>query len=1192
MVTNSNVSFEGELMHQIVSAMPISGNHSFHVVRGSASKHLLFSIGDTGQLYLIRPDDSMGRCSLIDIGTLFGIPRTSVISALAVTQSSDLSIYIAFTVDGPSKDSVPEIKVVRPTQPSEWESISNTDISTWLLSGESDSKLRTYKLYLGPTIGENMSYPLLVAVYTNLDRNVTDVTRLDVNIPDSRWSFDHSFRLPADPKLLVDACCGYLAPNIHGMFCLYEIQGNIRLSFTGLAAHSANFSLQVRPDAKSLATFINPGGYTDLLVGGSHLYHYPAAICVDSFPPNEPEHFNVTSTGPMMSGLQQLFVSQEGLQISVFTLNGENSIIYQQFTIKQEYDKESATLKLLTPPVPLLTSEQGGGHFTVLFDAATGSQFLYILDSAGQLTFMEQSGGTRIWQTHPILVPSSDVNRDITTFTTHVHLAGPNGASLAYKSFLLSSSSPVSMNVNGRSIYATPGGVTVKTDSCSNLTIIHQVDDISTVSFTLRDSPTEPETLLGRSYTYDPSTKILGKLGSLTADKLRNATLPDGRKLLPDSVSNSEVENAATILSQLHSSARTLASGTEQGSGDPGSDGRSTSLSNTSSGEHSSSFLWDIWHWVSNSVNDIKNFFIDAWGFVVETAKGVYRFVLKAVSHVMKAVSWVFKKLCVGLKDLVEFLGFLFNWSDILDMHNILVGVTNCALDVVADSAKSGAAYVDSCFGKFEELVNGFDPTSKDYDHSVNLKGGPGENKSSNDVTGTPAGNWSNYQIEHGGVGKAMQGKTSETTASPETTNVFSQLWTDILSPALQSLAKLASHLMENLQTLLSNCASLKLGDIIQHLGIQLLRDIINVMRKVVIGLIEFCGHLVEDIKVGLNAKIDVPLLGPLYRRISGNELSMLDAMALLAAVPITVSYKAITGKRPRDIKSLAHLLTKPAPNNFQIQDQKTSPGFHMNVMNAHAICFLAIPESGDSSKDNSVIEASQEDISPSNTVFWGIWELYRFALPMINLISIPWTTLKWYIPDPDTRFEAEYFQVDPDIDPTKVFKPDVPLDIALQIFAALLAFPLDVLPFKLPFDVPEEPAPFARTLTWVLESLIIPVKIVFRRKRSIALLSTLLCLLQIPTTCTTIYQDLSADEGQFPGRDGVIVGLAATQNACSLVAKISGNIALHVNGVDPWSFWIAIVASELTCVSQQFIAIREYETHASYTSLRSLVGN
>lgn len=51
-----------------------------------------------------------------------------------------------------------------------------------------------------------------------------------------------------------------------------------------------------------------------------------------------------------------------------------------------------------------------------------------------------------------------------------------------------------------------------------------------------------------------------------------------------------------------------------------------------------------------------------------------------------------------------------------------------------------------------------------------------------------------------------------------------------------------------------------------------------------------------------LNEPISIPVISFLYRKLTGNELSMLDAVCLVLAIPATFVFKTITDKRPREL--------------------------------------------------------------------------------------------------------------------------------------------------------------------------------------------------------------------------------------------------------------------------------------------------
>lgn len=464
--------------------------------------------------------------------------------------------------------------------------------------------------------------------------------------------------------------------------------------------------------------------------------------------------------------------------------------------------------------------------------------------------------------------------------------------------------------------------------------------DLSTITFIVKDAPDVDSVFGGSSFSYDPTTKVQSKLGSLTADKLRNATLKNGEKLLSDDVAKSSaVEEAASQLSNLNSRMKKLSSSNsttdakESNSFTP-SHFDSLSPSHVSSTANSLFSDWDIWYWLSKLGDAIKSWAITAWEFIVETAEGIYRFVLKTVSHIMKAVTWVFEKLKVAFKKLIEFLAFLFNWGDILDMHNVIVGIVNNGMDVIADATDRFSGAVDGWFEVLDSYIQRLDIPEEALKQTVNTE--KNKNEKGDEALESPGGNWSNYQVEHGGVGKRMNALTTTGGAggSLQPGNPLLQFWDHVLKPALQEAGGLISHLIDNVSLLFKKPnANISIGDIFKHIGIQLLCDLVKILRRVIVGLVQFSGGLIRDAKAVMNFSIDIPLLTPLYRTISGgNDLTMLDAVALLLAVPSTLLFKAATGKRPRDVPGFHDLFTKPS------KTANTAPSSARSTVTVHVV--------------------------------------------------------------------------------------------------------------------------------------------------------------------------------------------------------------------------------------------------------------
>jgi hypothetical protein len=83
--------------------------------------------------------------------------------------------------------------------------------------------------------------------------------------------------------------------------------------------------------------------------------------------------------------------------------------------------------------------------------------------------------------------------------------------------------------------------------------------------------------------------------------------------------------------------------------------------------------------------------------------------------------------------------------------------------------------------------------------------------------------------------------------------------------------------------------------------------DILTTM----LGLVE---DAVKGLQSALNASIDIPVISYIYKLISGDDLSILDLLCLILAVPITILYKVIFGSAPFSADSVSQLNNLPWP--------------------------------------------------------------------------------------------------------------------------------------------------------------------------------------------------------------------------------------------------------------------------------------
>jgi hypothetical protein len=69
--------------------------------------------------------------------------------------------------------------------------------------------------------------------------------------------------------------------------------------------------------------------------------------------------------------------------------------------------------------------------------------------------------------------------------------------------------------------------------------------------------------------------------------------------------------------------------------------------------------------------------------------------------------------------------------------------------------------------------------------------------------------------------------------------------------------------------------------------------------KNIVVKTLGIVKNLTNVVIKELNKPISIPIVSSLYKSIAGDELSIMDVMCLVAAVPTTLVYKAITGNNP-----------------------------------------------------------------------------------------------------------------------------------------------------------------------------------------------------------------------------------------------------------------------------------------------------
>jgi hypothetical protein len=300
----------------------------------------------------------------------------------------------------------------------------------------------------------------------------------------------------------------------------------------------------------------------------------------------------------------------------------------------------------------------------------------------------------------------------------------------------------------------------------------------------------------------------------------------------------------------------------------------------------------DLWNWVKSEWNDVETFVVqegeDAWHFICTIAGEVYDAILDCVASVVNAIEFVFNKIKVSIEELIAWLGFLFEWQDILRTHNVLKNLFfQYAKKIVTDIGSTQTS-LNSAISGIEAQIDSWAGLEDD---------GTTIGTSQQSATNPPGGNspQANWALQH-----TSNNLTSATTPDADPINANSSLIDQLQEIAenegqdiLTAMNQVKTEVFDVVSSLTPAQAVKKLvaivGDLILNTAENFLDLLLDLIQSLVSGLVDV-----------LTAPIDIPILTPIYKLITnGSSLSILDLMCLVGAIPATVIYKVVVGSTP-----------------------------------------------------------------------------------------------------------------------------------------------------------------------------------------------------------------------------------------------------------------------------------------------------
>ncbi|MBV8831725.1 MAG: hypothetical protein JO108_21145, partial [Acidobacteriaceae bacterium] len=336
-------------------------------------------------------------------------------------------------------------------------------------------------------------------------------------------------------------------------------------------------------------------------------------------------------------------------------------------------------------------------------------------------------------------------------------------------------------------------------------------------------------------------------------------------------------------------------------------------------------FFGDVW---GDIVHGLKHFWDDVTSvvatltddginFAINLGKQVVHFVVTTARQAAAAAELVFavikqaaKRIYDAIQAVIAWLKLLFDWNDIINTHKALRTGFNQFMTMMTESISTAQDLVKNQFDTFStDISQAFDDMANDplFGNSFNQYVGSIQSETQPLArSGLDGGMYNTPYQQHSTRIHYVYHHAKNHFANASSLSLTRLGDLSALTDSIQknwnpdgSFPARADAVRKQITPAgISGFFDLVMRDVllaIKSLALSLLqgaKDIILVM----LGLLE---EAVTGLQSVLNASIDIPVISYIYNLITGDNLSILDLLCLILAVPVTILYKVIFESAP-----------------------------------------------------------------------------------------------------------------------------------------------------------------------------------------------------------------------------------------------------------------------------------------------------
>jgi hypothetical protein len=920
-----------ELMKNHQPPSLLEPNKNISVVQDSQGKPMIFTIGTDAKFRLLKYDEASAT-GFTAVELSGGFPDYALARNFAVSQDISGSITVCVALSKAGEDATALF------------------IASMLSNDDAQTDWKTFGALSRAITGVDKAFAAERMIIGTSDDGLAPLVIVSGNIKGPKYFYqvdaasasavkcEFPQNVNQDPDSLLDISIGY-AFGQRGIYFLYNIGNSQTLECTTIAnSKLGSLHYDYSPGNQKIPMDLQNLKY-NCIATPTGAQSNPLLISSDIFVGSSTGIYvfkdakikSIQKVTDKIRDVHEIIVKEDRENISIWAMCSPNKLYYI-------YGKKGRTYSWNDP----VLFSGSAIHIAPIRSQLKLANELFLVNQDQSLAHYWQDPESTLWQQRVLNFAHAGKCIEFTSFTTHIHLTDEKGRPLPGQKLRITSSEWMYVQINGLTYSLDKDNAAeIETDLMGNITIVQMTADISSAIFHVEAD------FLDKTLNIYPNGRIHKRLQAIkSGDDLKKAVTADGKPVISASLDQTSLDGVANSVSQITGAGTALMAGAIPSSNTfvsvtdrsvkhtglldvshlPSGFAAGMKVKNgllqpfaPTAGPHLLadvalgdmfddiiSFAGDLLHTIENAfemgikyVRDGVTYLQDGISFVIRKvgdgltlalnlAGKVMNIALKTLGCVFKALNWVLKLVGIDLNKILEWLGRILGWTDILETSDRLIEVFNGFFDSLAEAIPAVSAKIGETLDNIESKVADPSIVAKFKDTAKEKPSAGGAS-----IFQNPLINWPMYHIMHGSFFSSSGSDGADSGDSP----VAQQIEQALKKLVQQELFTAESAIQQMLETFVQEIPDMAIGDIFGKMLQILAVASLETVKHAVEATLNLSAILIKAMKEVLNEEVDVPILSTLLELIIGDrKLTLLRVFTLIVAIPTRIIHLIATG--------------------------------------------------------------------------------------------------------------------------------------------------------------------------------------------------------------------------------------------------------------------------------------------------------